>query len=372
VAPRGPIGFACNWDPRPRPTWSYTPWHLRAALASQVEVVDVGVRIPRPARAGLKVLSARRVDGRWVSPWKHTRAVDRWCQRVIGANATRLGCRAVLEMQDLAAPPVPFFLYQDLTFDILLRVLDERRDVPHFPGLGRDDLLRRRDRQLAVYERAEGLLVMSRWAASTLVEWSGVPADKVHTVYPGRTVRSTRPLPDRRAPRTGRLLLVGRDLHTKGADVVAAALAHLRHGGHPGARLTIAGPAAWTLPGAVPEAVTLLGPVAPEAVPELFDGHDLLVMPSRLEGFGIVFVEALARGLPCIGRRAFAMPELINPGRNGDLVDGDDPEALAAAIERVLADDDLYRSCAADAEAVALRFTWERAASEVLAAMDGY
>ncbi len=61
-------------------------------------------------------------------------------------------------------------------------------------------------------------------------------------------------------------------------------------------------------------------------------------MPSRFEAFGIAFIEALAHGVPVIGRSAFAMPEIIRPGKNGALVHTDDPAELASAIMAVLDD----------------------------------
>jgi glycosyltransferase involved in cell wall biosynthesis len=88
-------------------------------------------------------------------------------------------------------------------------------------------------------------------------------------------------------------------------------------------------------------------------------------MPSRLEAFGIVFTEALARGLPCIARDAYAMPEIVTPGVSGALVAGDDEHELAAAIAATLADDALYEACHERAPEVAAYFSWERAAQEV-------
>jgi glycosyltransferase involved in cell wall biosynthesis len=131
----------------------------------------------------------------------------------------------------------------------------------------------------------------------------------------------------------------------------------------------VAGPDAWPLPGGIPDGVRFLGRLPAGRVAGLYDSHDLLVMPSRLEGFGIVFAEALARGLPCVGRSAFAMPEMIVPGRNGALVGGSNPAELADAVARVLADDTLYETCLTAADEVAAHFTWERAADDALAAV---
>jgi glycosyltransferase involved in cell wall biosynthesis len=84
-----------------------------------------------------------------------------------------------------------------------------------------------------------------------------------------------------------------------------------------------------------------------------------------MEGFGLVLVEALARGLPCVARDAFAMPEIITPGVSGALITGDDQNELAAAIAAALADDALYESCRQRAPEMAEYFSWERTALEV-------
>jgi glycosyltransferase involved in cell wall biosynthesis len=87
-------------------------------------------------------------------------------------------------------------------------------------------------------------------------------------------------------------------------------------------------------------------------------------MPSRFEPFGVVFAEALARGLPCIARDAYAMPEIVTPGVSGALVTGDDEYELAAAIAVALIDDALYEACYERAQEVAAYFSWERAARQ--------
>jgi glycosyltransferase involved in cell wall biosynthesis len=367
------LGFACVWDPDPRLTWSHTPWNLRAALRQQASLVDVGVRVPPAGRALLKVAFARRRGGRWTTAWKHSALWGSLAGRTVARAVRRAEVDAVVEIGDLAAVDRPFFVLQDLSVDLLLRHYEEAAGaVPHFEALSLDLLRRRRERQLEVYARAAGVLAMSRHLARSLVEDTGLPPAKVHVVYPGATAAAGGQSPpawrDPVAPRR-RLLFVGKDFHTKGGDVVVRALSALRSGWDPACTLTVVGPSAWPLPGAIPDGVEFLGRVPVAEISGLYDRHDLLVMPSRLEGFGIVFVEALARGLPCIGRNTFAMPEIIEPGRNGGLVDGDDPEELARVVAGVLADDATYAACARDAAAVAQRFTWDRAASDVLDAV---
>ena len=82
----------------------------------------------------------------------------------------------------------------------------------------------------------------------------------------------------------------------------------------------------------VDHAVVCAGAVADDALPAWYNACDLFVMPSRLEGFGIVFIEALACGKPVIaGDRGGARDALLD-GRLGRLVDPDDAGQLAEAI----------------------------------------
>ena len=68
---------------------------------------------------------------------------------------------------------------------------------------------------------------------------------------------------------------------------------------------------------------------------------ELLVHPARWEGFGLVLLEAMLAALPVVATRVSAIPEIVADGESGLLVPPDDPAALAAALERVLADSGL-------------------------------
>jgi len=65
----------------------------------------------------------------------------------------------------------------------------------------------------------------------------------------------------------------------------------------------------------------------------------VFAMPSRGEGFGIAYLEAMAHGLPCIGSVHDAAGEVIEDGVTGYLVDQSDTRALADRVSRLLGDD---------------------------------
>ncbi len=78
-----------------------------------------------------------------------------------------------------------------------------------------------------------------------------------------------------------------------------------------------------------------------EDIPNLMRSIDILLVPSRHEGFGLVIVEAMAASLPVIGSKTGGIPEVIVDGETGILVEGDDSGEWASAIDRLACSRDL-------------------------------
>lgn len=82
--------------------------------------------------------------------------------------------------------------------------------------------------------------------------------------------------------------------------------------------------------------VVLVGPVEDEKRVDFYNLADVFVLPSKKEGFGIVFIESLACGVPVIASNNYGCPQGLLSGELGLLVNPDDPEDIARAIIRVL------------------------------------
>ena len=78
-------------------------------------------------------------------------------------------------------------------------------------------------------------------------------------------------------------------------------------------------------------------------IPDLLAAMDILVLPSHSEGVSLALLEAMAVGLPVIATVVGGLPEVVTDAANGLLIPPRDPEALARALERLLADPNFAR-----------------------------
>lgn len=91
----------------------------------------------------------------------------------------------------------------------------------------------------------------------------------------------------------------------------------------------------------VDKAFRFLGQVSNEAIGDYYRLADVLVMPSLVEAFGVVFLEAMASGTPVIGSKVGGTKDLIEHDKNGFLVDPSNSDELADYVLRLLNDDEL-------------------------------
>lgn len=180
------------------------------------------------------------------------------------------------------------------------------------------------------------------------------------------------PFPDLRG--RPRVVFLGRLARSKGVDTLVVAAARLRTtGAH--VLLVGDGPARREVEAAARRLgldgrLHVTGFVPHERTPAVLASADLLVLPSVYEELGTVLVEALQAGLPAVASNVGGIPEVVEHGRTGLLVEPGDPAALAEAIDAVLGDPALAERLAAAARERAPQYDWERVADEVRALYD--
>lgn len=98
----------------------------------------------------------------------------------------------------------------------------------------------------------------------------------------------------------------------------------------------------------------------------LYTESTTFVMPSVFEAAGNVFLEAMAYGLPCIGSKACAMPEIIEDGVTGYLVKQNDIDGIYAAFSLLASDPGRCRRMGeAGRQRYLTHFTWDRVAEKI-------
>jgi glycosyltransferase involved in cell wall biosynthesis len=204
------------------------------------------------------------------------------------------------------------------------------------------------------------------------------PRSPLAVVYPGVDVRIAEgPNNHQGQQRSRRILFVGRLVKRKGVDLLLTAFGLLRPA-LPDLLLDIVGdgPEMGNLRAladslGLGDAVTFHGALYGRRLWERYAEASIFVMPSRqsqedAEGFGTVFLEAGAFGVPSIGTRTGGIPEAVIDGVTGTLVRSEDAEELRAAIQRLLADPSEIERMGNNARQRASRLSWEASTNEVL------
>lgn len=236
---------------------------------------------------------------------------------------------------------------------------------PHLRGCSEGDIARYRERQRTIYESAIACCCATQWAADSVVNDYGIPADRVKTVGRGQNHRAPAPVPrDWSRPR---YLFIGVDWERKNGPAVCKAFARVREH-HPDAQLDlVGGHPAIEQPGVITHGRKSLERATERAhVEALYRQATVFVMPSLHEPAGIVYVEAGAAGVPSIGTSNGGSATMICDG--GIIVDPLDEEQIFRAM-LTLADPEAAMRMGERARTNSLRFTWIKVAERVVRAI---
>ncbi|MFW3168582.1 glycosyltransferase [Geodermatophilus sp. CPCC 206100] len=217
--------------------------------------------------------------------------------------------------------------------------------------------------------RADAVVVLTARTAAAL-HADGVPPGRISTIPSGFDPalfagRQADAFPGAGRPRLG---YVGRLAPQKRVDLLVAAFDRMRED----AVLVVVGDGpdgdlVRSMVAASPrrDRITVAGFVEHAAVPAVLASLDVLVLPSAYEEMGSVLTEAMAAGLPVVASAVGGIPEVVRDGATGLLVPPGDADALAAALDRLVADPDLRARLAAGARRRAHDYSWPQLAGRV-------
>lgn len=231
---------------------------------------------------------------------------------------------------------------------------------------------------------ATRVIADSQATRADLVRFYGAEPDRIIVVYPGRdealrrvddaaiieAVKAHYEIAD------GYLLYLGTLQPRKNLIRLVEAFARLQPSAAQPQQLVLAGKKGWLYDDlfarvqslGLSRHVTFAGYVADEDKAALISGATALVYPSLYEGFGLPVLEAMACGVPVLTSNVSSLPEVA--GDAALLVNPQDTDSIAAGMVRLIADIDLRRSLVEKGYAQVRRFSWAKAAHQVLQVLE--
>lgn len=362
------VAITCVFgDPRDLKSWSGAP----ANLARELERIGVTVDAIRPSMGRLEKLGVAACDligglGRPISTeqvLRGRRSRRRLAARV-AEQASRIGARHVLHTGtfDLPAPDlaagVKHYLYCDHSW-----ALTRAHHI---------DVCRYNERAMAAFDQAErealnGLahvFTFGAYVRDNLIAHYGLSPDKVTAV--GSGMGTIEPHDGPKTYDKPALLFVAKHLFKAKGGLLLLEAFDRAHRQRPDLRLTIVGDERSRAFVGNRPGVTLHAHLPWERLQQLYRESTLLVQPMLNDPWGQVYLEAMVSRTPVMGLNRNGLPELVDGGRHGFLIDRADPSALAEAIVSAVSDPDRLEHMAATAQRHVLHnYSWGRVAERI-------
>lgn len=247
--------------------------------------------------------------------------------------------------------PTPLVYWEDMPSELLVTTYAK------YQGADPDILLRWRELEDKAFAKAVQLFFPSDWSANWTQTQYGVPAEKIAVLPFGANLTE---IPDavelenliaQRSREVCRLLFVGMDWQRKGGELVMEIAAQLQARGVNTELVLVGGKPEGELPSYVSHTrVDKSSRSSLAKLLTLYRNSHFLLVPSRAEGFGVVFCEAAAHGVPSLSRRVGGIANAVADGQSGHLFAPDAPAAdYVATLLRLWQDPDAYTALARSA-----------------------
>lgn len=262
-------------------------------------------------------------------------------------------------------PSLDTYIYLDIGVPSVIALNNKDSIFRKFSGYGVADpkeLSMRAQLQADYFQHCKGIFTMGSWLRDRLVNEEGIPAERVHHVGAGVNMHTELINDSHKEHR--RLLFVGRDFRRKGGYVVYEAFKLLRKR-MPEAELYVAGPVKDPIAEPI-DGYHFIGDQPYDKVAELYNRCDVFCMPSYFEAYGLVFIEALTFGLPCIGRNAWEMSHFIEDGKIGYLIDDDNPEVLAQRMYDAVHNEAMQKEVCSRRNQYIQDYSWDSVAKRMI------
>ncbi len=310
-------------------SWSGLNRSIADCLRAQgLEVVLVGPLFDRRRAFLSKVESKLRslATGRR-HLWTRNLSLLRFYGRKLAQELARVDCDLIFSPATEALAYLPDGVRQPVVFwtDAPMAAMVDY--YPWYTGLAPRCLAESLATDTRLFQRASLVCFSSEWAAQSAIAQHGVAPHRIAILPFGPNLDTTvaeAEIPAVVAPRLQppwRFLFVGVDWVRKGGALAVAVVAELNRRGHP-ARLDVVG---CTPPGPVPDFVKLHGfvsrrePAGRAQLAALFRRATFFLLPTLADATPVVFCEALAHALPCLGTRTGGVPSVVRDGVTGHL-----------------------------------------------------
>lgn len=365
------ILYAVMWNKKnPETTWSGTGYSLFKALSkhNEVELIDT---MPSKFKKIITSFAQMRYKKYRIYREKYV-----YNKLLISLQENSLN-RITKKMKDSKTPMISIarnysrnypnqYLYMDLNPTCMIYIRNNRPELKQYLPFSEttDDVMKWQEKfQLQSYKNCKCLFTMSEWVRELTIKNTNIDPNNIFTVGAGINLDVSKI--DNKKKSGNKILFIGKEFYRKGGDLVVKAFEKLIKE-MPTAELYIVGPLY------KPKEITddlqgihFLGQLSFDEVSLYFNKCDIFCMPSRFEAYGIVYIEALVYGLPCIANDDFAMKEIIQEGENGYLISNENVEMLKTRMIDLLKNETIKKKVLYNRPLYIEQYSWEKVADKM-------